>query len=148
MAKFNFKLEGLLKLREFKEDQLRNELGEIVRKLNQTRDDIERLNKEIDEAYFSQEKVLASPESAQMARFFDYFIRGKKEHIKDKESALYSIQKKYEKKAAELAQAMGEVKVMDNLKQKHFDEFKHENDKIEQNKIEEFVIMRAAEKGK
>lgn len=135
-------------MREFKEDQLRNELGGIVRSLNETRDDIIRLNKEIDEAYTSQEKVLTNPESAQMARFFDYFIRGKKEHIKDKESALYSLQKRYDKKAAELAQAMGEVKVIDNLKQKRADEFKHEYEKREQENIEELVIMRAGEKGK
>ncbi len=148
MPKFQFKLEGLLKLREFKEDQLRNELGDIVRSLNQTRDDIARLNREIDEAYESQNKVLSSPESAQMARLFDYFIRGKKEHIANKESALYSLQKRYEKKAQELAQAMGEVKVMDNLKQKRFEEFKHEYEKEEQAKIEEFVIMRAGQKDK
>jgi len=146
MEKFNFKLQGLLRLREFKEDRLKNELGEIVRLLNQTRDDISKLNKEVDEAYLAQEKVLIKSETAQMAHFFNYFIRGKKEHIKDKEAKLYSLERKYEIKAAELSQAMGEVKVIDNLKQKSFEEYKYKLNKLEQANIEEFVIMKAADK--
>ncbi len=143
MAKFKFQLEGLLKLREFKEDQLRNQMGEIVKKMNDVKDEILQLHSSIDEAYRSQEKALHKSDAARTAHFFDYFIRGNRQQLKDKEALLFSLQKKYDKKSQELAVAMGEVKVMNKLKEKQLDLFKKAIEKKEQDAIDEIVIMRS-----
>lgn len=143
MKKFNFKLDGVLKVREFKEKKIKIEMGEILKALNETKDAIQKLNDEISEAYHAQETALTqSGINAQALKFFPMFIQGKKEDIKNKENLLWALQKKYEKKVAELAQARGEVKVMENFKEKKKDEWKKEKDKKEQAAIEEILMMR------
>ena len=58
MKKFDFRLQSLLRLRNFKEEKLKAEMGEIVSKMNNTRDDIINLNQDIEDAYTAQNKFL------------------------------------------------------------------------------------------
>ena len=51
MKKFNFKLAGLLKIRKFKEEQIKVELGNIVQKVIREKDKIIQLKNEINECY-------------------------------------------------------------------------------------------------
>lgn len=143
MQKFKFKLDGLLKVREFKEKQLKIELGELLKEMNQVEDKIAEANKAISETYEAQEAFMRDPSSGQMLQFFPLFIQGKKEDIKNKENLLWSLKKKYEKKMAELATARGEVKVMENFKDKKKGEWTKEKNKKEQELIEEILMMRS-----
>lgn len=143
MQKFKFKLDGLLKVREFKEKQLKIELGELLKEMNQVEDKIAEANIAISETYEAQEAFMRDPSSGQMLQFFPLFIQGKKEDIKNKENLLWSLKKKYEKKMAELATARGEVKVMENFKDKKKGEWTKEKNKKEQELIEEILMMRS-----
>lgn len=143
MQKFKFKLDGLLKVREFKEKQLKIELGELLKEISQVEDKIADANKAISETYDAQESFMSDPSSGQMLQFFPLFIQGKKEDIKNKENLLWSLRKKYDKKMAELAAARGEVKVMENFKEKKKDEWTKEKNKKEQEAIEEILMMRS-----
>ena len=142
MQKFKFKLDGLLKVREFKEKKIKIELGEILREISGVEEKISAANKAITETYDAQESFMKSPSSGHMLQFFPQFIQGKKEDIKNKENLLWSLRKKYEKKIAELATARGEVKVMENFKEKKHGEWTKEKNKKEQEAIEEIVMMR------
>jgi len=71
------------------------------------------------------------------------FIQGKKEDIKNKENLLWSLKKKYDKKILELAEARGEVKIMENFKEKKKTEWTKEKNKKELKDIEENIMMRA-----
>ena len=73
---------------------------------------------------------------------FPFFIQGKKEDIKNKQNLLWSLKKKYDKKIEELAAARGEVKIMENFKEKKKGEWTKEKNKKEQEAIEEILMMR------
>ena len=141
--KFKFKLDGLLKVREFKEKKIKIELGEILKEISTVEEQIAAANKAIDETYVAQEELMKDPAAGQMIQFFPYFIQGKKEDIKNKENLLWSLKKKYDKKIAELAEARGEVKVLENFKDKKQVEWKKDKEKKEQEAIEEILMMRS-----
>lgn len=143
MQKFKFKLDGLLKVREFKEKKVKIELGEILREINAVEDKIAAANAAIAETYDAQETFMQDPSQGQMLQFFPLFIQGKKEDIKNKENLLWSLKKKYDIKIAELATARGEVKVMENYKEKELTDWKKVKNKKEQEGIEEILQMRA-----
>ena len=63
MQKFKFKLDALLKVREFKEKKIKIELGEILKEIGLVENKITAANIAIDESYQAQETVLADPAS-------------------------------------------------------------------------------------
>jgi flagellar FliJ protein len=143
MQKFKFKLDGLLKVREFKEKKVKIELGEILKEISAVEENIASANASIDETYKAQEVFMSdSSSSGQMLQFFPLFIQGKREDIKNKENLLWSLNKKYEKKILELATARGEVKVMEKFKEKKQSEYTHEKNKKEQEAIDEIISIR------
>lgn len=142
MQKFKFKLDGLLKVREFKEKKIKIELGEILKEIGAVEDKIVLANKAIDETYEAQEVFMKDPSAGKMLQFFPYFIHGKKEDIKNKENLLWALKKKYDLKITELAAARGQVKVMENFKEKKLTEWTKERNKKELESIEEILMMR------
>lgn len=144
--KFKFKLEGLLKLRHFKEEQLKVELGQINTEIQQTKNRIAELKAHVEEAYNSQEQSLKGRSDGRLARFFPYFIQAKKEDIKANENLLYSLERKYQQKLVEVSKAMGESKLIHNMKDKAKEAWKKDRDKKEQEDIEEILHMRRGPK--
>ena len=142
MQKFKFKLDGLLKVREFKEKRLKVELGEILTEMQAVKDDIKRLNENIHDTYQAQESFLADPSSGDMVKFFPRFIKTKKEDIKNRENLLYALQRKFDEKQVELGTARGEVKVIENLKEKKATEHKKKVEKKFQEDTDELVQIR------
>ncbi|MDO9180757.1 MAG: flagellar export protein FliJ [Bacteriovorax sp.] len=142
MQKFKFKLDGLLKVREFKEKKIKIELGEILKEIAVVEEKIAAANHAIDETYEAQEVFMKDPSAGSMLQFFPYFIQGKKDDIKNKENLLWSLRKKYDFKITELAAARGQVKVMENFKEKKLGEWTKERNKKEMEAIEEILMMR------
>lgn len=140
--KFKFKLEGLLKLRHFKEEQLKVELGKINQDILDIRHRITDLKQHISETYASQEKVFAEGSDGQFAKFFPFYIKAKREDISNQENLLYSLEKKYERKLLEVSKAMGESKVIHQMKDKDRLAWKKETEKKEQSEIDELLSMR------
>ena len=145
-SRFKFKLEGLLKLRHFKEEQLKVELGKINTDIQKTKNRINELQTHIEEAYASQEKTLGTKTDGRLARFFPYFIQAKRDDIKSQENLLYSLERKYQAKLREVSLAMGESKLIQNMKEKDKEKWKKEKDKKEQEDIEELLHMRRPQK--
>ena len=146
--KFKFKLEGLLKLREFKEKKIKLELGEILKDIEQTKSNIAKAQQDIEDSYAAQEEFLAQPTSGQMAQFFPQFITAKREDQKAQENILMALQRSYDETVQELAGAKGEVKVLDNLKEKHSTEHKKEMDKKLQESIDELTMAKKFKESK
>lgn len=142
MPKYKFKLEGLLKLRKFKEQQLKVELGRIVGEKIRVENRIVELKGHIGEAYDGQEKVLQGEANGEMIKFFPYFIEAKNSAIANEVNKLENLQNQYEEKVAEMKVARGETKVIDKLKEKDKNIFKKEKAKKDFGKIEEMRILR------
>jgi flagellar FliJ protein len=140
--KFKFKLEGLLKLRHFKEEQLKVELGKINQEILGVKKKIDDLKVHIDETYRSQEKSFAGGTDGQFAKFFPYYIQAKREDIKNQENLLYSLEKRYQRKLSEVSKAMGESKVIHQMKDKDKETWKKATEKKEQGEIDELLSMR------
>jgi len=142
MKKFDFRLQSLLRLRNFKEEKLKAEMGEIVSKMNNTRDDIMNLNQDIEDAYNAQNKFLNEKIGGQIIRFFGFYVQGKRDHIKVKQTEMEVLKKQYEDKSIELAKAMGDVKVIENIKKKQFDQYRVNHNKKIQEEIEDLLRMK------
>jgi len=140
--KFKFKLDGLLKVRHFKEEQLKVELGAINKEIMAIEDRISQLYGEIDDSYTEQEKIYQTDTSGQLAKFFPYYIEAKREDIKANENLLYSLRKRYEQKLSEVAMAMGDTKLISNMKDKEKKSWKKKIQKKEYSEIEEVLSMR------
>ena len=142
MQKFKFKLDGLLKVREFKEKRIKIELAEILKEIADVEEAIEKINIAVGEAYDAQEKFLSDASAGRMIQFFPMFIQGKKEDLKNKESLLWALKKKYAAKVEELGKARGDVKVLENFKDKKKTEHHKIAEKKIQEEIEENFIMK------
>ena len=140
--KFKFKLDGLLKVREFKEKKVKIELGEILKEIEQTKSNIAKAKQDIDECYKAQEEFISKPAAATMVQFFPQFIEAKTEDYKAQENILFSLEKRYEQKRLELAGAKGEVKVIENLKEKEETKFTKEKEKKLQETIDELTQIK------
>ena len=147
VKKYKFKLEGLLKLRKLKESTLKVELGLLNKEIARVKSEIEILKSNISQTYLEQEQVLTSSTSGQMAQFYPQFIQSKREDISNKESLLYSLEKKYQKKLMEVNTAMGECKIISNMKDKDFEVFKKQINKKEEDNREELLQMTRFFKG-
>jgi flagellar FliJ protein len=142
MKGFKFKLDGLLKVREFKERALKVELGQILKQINEAEDEIIRLKKNIEETYEAQESFLAEPAAGDMIKFFPKFIETKNLAIDNQENLIFALKKKFDQKQNELGKARGEVKVIENLKEKKQTEYKKKLDKKHQENVDELVQIR------
>lgn len=142
MKGFKFKLSGLLKLREFKESTIKSQLGEILREINRIESKIQEIEDSIDESYKSQEDFLAQPASGQMIKFFPYFIQGRKEDLVVQNNLLRGLRTQYEQKLIELKRARGDVKVLENMKDKKKSEYKKSTNKKREADIEDVLNLR------
>lgn len=139
--KFKFKLDALLKLREFKEKKLKVELGNLVSGMNRAKELINDYGLHINEAYAGQEKLLEGQVQGEMLKFFPYFVEGKNAAIKKAKENLATLQTQYEAKIKEMTIARGETKVIDKLKDKEHLLFKKEKAKKDFEKIEDLRII-------
>lgn len=142
MKKYKFKLEGLLKLRKFDEQKVKMEIGQIVSEIENTKNRITKLKDDIDEAYKARDMEMEKNVSGEFLHFFPMFLQGKNEDIDNNENLLVALNRKYQAKLAELNEARGKVKVVENLKEKDFTDFRREQNKKEEEKIQDILIMR------
>lgn len=140
--KYKFKLDGLLKLRSFKEEKLKVELGQINQEIFKVKERIKELENHIADSYVEQEKVLGDSSNGQLARFFPYYMQAKREDIKNQENLLFSLQKQYERKLDDVHRAMGEKKIISNMKDKDMEKWRKAKNKEDNDKMEESVQMR------
>ncbi len=140
--KFKFKLEGLLKLRKFREQEIKVELGNINREIQEIELRIIELQDHIESSYLNQESAMSDDVKGQSLQFFPYYTQVKREDIKNKEILLLSLRKKYQKKIEEMGKAMGDSKVVDKFKEKEISEYKNRLEKKLQDENEELVRRR------
>lgn len=142
MKKFDFKLKGVLKVREAREKVVKSELGVILRQIHLLQDEIEQLNNDITEAYQSQEKLMEQAIDAQFLNFYPFYIKGKKQHIEVNESKIFGLNKQYQEKLEELHKAKADVHVIETLKEKAETKHKKEVDKKLQEILDESSIRK------
>jgi flagellar FliJ protein len=137
MKKYLFKLDPVLKLRKLKEENCRMELGKLISFLSRIEDQIKHDTSEIQNYYKIQEASLQNGVRGDQVQAFPMLIAAKEKNIellhrdKKEQEGLIDLKKK------ELAILRGELKVLENLKEKDFDQYKKALNKEIDQKVEE-----------
>lgn len=137
MKRYQFRLESVLKVRKLKEENCRQQLGQLIMGLTKIENQIEHDRSEIISYFKIQETGLKNGISGKQLQAFPMLVEAKEKNIqlllKDKEKQGCLI----EDKKKELAILRGELKVMDNLKEKDYEEYKKAYNKDVDQKLEE-----------
>ena len=137
MKKYTFKLEPVLKIRKLKEENCRMELGRLLTELNKIEVQLVHERKEIDNYFTIQESSLKNGIRGNQIQAFPMLVAAKEKNIqllmRDKNNQEQSI----ETKKQELAVLRGELKVIENLKEKDFTEYRKAVNKEIDQKVEE-----------
>ena len=142
MKGFNFKLDALLKLREFNEQKVKTQVGVVLKEINRIEEKINEIDKSIRETYQSQEELMKKPSDAHMLTFFPFYLKSRKDDLKIQQNLLEKSNEKYTELLNELKQARGEVKVLDNMKGRKKKEFVKKKNKKESEEIEDILNLR------
>ena len=137
MKKYNFRLEAVLKLRKLKEENCRMELGVMMTELGRLDNQLAHDRKEIENYFKIQEASLKSGVRGDQVQAFPMLVSAKERNIqlllRDKKFQ----EQKIEEKKYELATLRGELKVIENLKEKDYTEYRKAVNKEIDQKVEE-----------
>lgn len=137
IKKYTFRLEPVLKLRKLKEENCKVELGQLLSELNRIEDQLIHDKNEIETYYKVQETALKTGMNGGHLQAFPMMVGGKERNIQ----LLLRDKKKQEdliiEKKRELAILKGDLKVIENLKEKGFDEHRKAITKELNQKVEE-----------
>lgn len=148
MKKYQFRLEAVLKIRKFKEESCRMELGQLIMHLTRIQDQLKHDRGEIENYYQIQESALKNGMSAAKIQTFPLLIQGKEKNIELLERDLKKQEQLILEKKQELAELRGELKVMENLKEKDYDEYRKVTNKERDQAVEEQTQNWLAHKNK
>lgn len=137
MKIYQFRLEPVLKLRKLKEETCRIELGQLIIELARIEDQIQHDKNEISTYYAIQEGALKTGMKAGQLQAFPMLVVAKDRNIELLEADKIKQKAKIEEKKQELAHLRGDLKVMEKLKEKGFDEHRKAVNKEIDQKVEE-----------
>jgi flagellar FliJ protein len=137
MKRYQFKLEAVLKLRKLREENCRTELGILNRELEAITDRIAHEKNEIEKYYQIQEASLKNGASAGKLQAFPGIVAAKDKAVKLLEQQKKRQEEMIQEKKEDLAILRGELKVMENLKEKDHTEWKKAYNKDIDQKVEE-----------
>jgi flagellar FliJ protein len=137
MKKYVFKLEPVLKLRKLKEENCRTELGQLIRHLAKIDTQIEHDKNEINNFFSVQNISLESGVKGSQIQSFPLLISAKEKNIQLLFRDRSEQEKLIEAKKRELATLRGELKVIENLKEKDFEAYRKAFNKEQDQKVEE-----------
>jgi len=146
MAKFKFRLQTFLNLKEQFEKNAKNELGIAIKKLEEEKAKLAAIEKEIESSLNKFRDACQGnivPEKIkELKRYLEYLDKKQQEQILNVKREQQNVDKIREK----LVEIMKERKVLENLKDKDFQEFVKEEEKVERQLVDELVSYKEAAK--
>jgi flagellar FliJ protein len=137
MKRYQFKLDAVLKLRKLREENCRTELGILNRDLEAINDRIAHEKNEIEKYYQIQELSLKTGAPAGKLQAFPGMVAAKEKALKVLDQQRMRQEDMIQEKKEDLAVLRGELKVMENLKEKDYTEWKKAYNKEVDQKVEE-----------
>lgn len=141
--KFKFSLEKILRHRHLQESLAQRDFLEAQSELNaeiQKRQDMIQVKE--DSLKQRTELVQSTQTWSQHVEQINQFLKGQDLRIFRQNQRLSEFEKVVEAKREILRKASVEVKIIEKLKQKKFEEFKHEFERKEQNEMDELTALR------
>lgn len=137
MKRYQFRLEPVHKLRKLKEENCRTELGQLIMELEKIQNQLAHDRVEIEKYYQIQENGLKNGMKGGQVQLFPMMVQGKERNIQLLLEARARQEQLVEDKRKELAVLRGELKVMENLKEKDFQDWRKSVNKEIDQKVEE-----------
>lgn len=142
MAKFNFKLQSFLGLKQKIEDQKKNEYGKAIKVLEEEKTKKNKLlNQYLNTINQMKQKIIEGikpNELQQYNNFISYILKA----IQQQEEVIIKAQDLVDKKREELVNAMKDRKMIETLKEHKYEEYVKEEKKLEQKVIDEIVSFK------
>lgn len=138
MARFNFRLQPLLSVKSQQEDNQKNELGKAMRKLEKEEATLRRLQDEeaklINE--FNEKSKKSTVEKLVKFNVYLSFLNSK---IKQQKENVNCAVRNVDKVREELIRIVKERKILDNLRDRKYEQFLSEEQRTEQKLIDEIL---------
>lgn len=144
MAKFIFRLEAVLNVKRQKEENIKNELGKAIQRLEAEKQKLARLERSKEEIIAEFNDKTKKTTVQKLIEFNAYLSLLKSKIIHQKErvnKAVLDVDKIRE----ELVKAVQERKILEKLKEKKYDEYLIEQKKLEQKTNDEIVSYKHKE---
>lgn len=137
MKRYQFRLEPVLKLRKLKEENCRNELGHLFTELTKIEDQIKHDRQEISNYYNIQEDSLKKGMRGGQLQLFPMMLAAKEKNLELLAKEKIRQEERIELKKQELATLRGDLKVIENLKEKDYNDYRKALNKEIDQKVEE-----------
>lgn len=142
MAKFKFKMENILNLKERVAEQKEQEFAKALQELVAQRALLDSFNQEKKDTLAKLKGELGDRITPLDFRLYTNYIEVIKQKIEHQKKELVKYEQFLEKKRLELVEATKEKKMLDKLKENKFEEHIDEEKKSEQKHIDEIVSYR------
>ncbi|HBY20618.1 MAG: flagellar export protein FliJ [Clostridiales bacterium GWE2_32_10] len=142
MAKFNFKLQNLLNIKEKLEKQKKNELGQAIEKLNRykkQKSDVEDAKKDI---FNDMKKEINIKISASMIKSSNDYVAFLKKVLIQLQKNINICEKEVDKKREELLKIVTERKMYEKLREKDLEEYTKTENQKEQKNLDEVALRK------
>jgi flagellar FliJ protein len=137
MKKYSFRLEPVLKLKKLKEENCRMELGQLITQLSRIEDQLRHDRDAIGNYHRIQDGGLETGLTGRQLQAFPMLVSAKEQNIRLLEAERGKQEERIAAKKQELAVLRGDLKVMENLREKDFDAYKRALNKEIDQKVEE-----------
>lgn len=142
MAKFNFKLQSFLGLKEKMEDQKKNEYGKAIKSLEDEKLKKAKLLNQHSSTLSRMKLKLETGINPNELQQYNNFISFILKKIEKQEVNIQKAQKLVEIKREELISAMKDKKMLETLKEHKYEEYIKEEKQVEQKVIDEIVSFK------
>ena len=142
MAKFVFKLQSFLNIKQKIEEQKRNEYGKAQKKLEEEKRKKEELiliHKHLTDSM--REKIMSGIKPVELQQYNNYVAYILKE-IQLQQQQIEKAEVIVKQKREEVVQAMKERKILETLKEKKYEQYLDEEKKAEQRIVDEIVSFK------
>ncbi|MCL2707491.1 MAG: flagellar export protein FliJ [Defluviitaleaceae bacterium] len=139
MARFVFRLQPLLNVKEQIEDQKEIEYGQALRRLDEERKAKERLERQRESQIVLFRESLEKGINPAEARRYNNTIERLKNRIKEQIKRIEAAEAYAEKKRVELVEAMKQRKMLDSIKDNRLETYKQGEKLAEQKQVDELV---------
>ncbi len=138
MAKFIFKLQSVLNLRKQKEDNIKNELGIAIQRLEQEKRRLSELENTLDATVREFNEKTRKTTVHELIEYNEY-LSLLNSRIKSQKDNVNNAAQYVDKVREELVKAVKDRKILEKLKERHYEEFLLKQKKLEQKTNDEIV---------
>jgi len=146
MARFNFRLQPFLSVKEQMEAQKETEYGQALRKREEEKERLRLLEGQKEAQIQAFRQSLASKVDPASGRRYNQVIERLKIHIVQQIQRVEASERFAEKKRLELVEAMKERKALETVKDRALETFRIEENLAEQKRTDELVSYKYADK--